>query len=123
VSLQLALELILQGETIIKIPSFDFVWCRTDNKDLTSDPILQILANKMFSNNSEISKADVNLLGNMMAFDEACLKLVIFTDSSLESVTLEINESVQDKLNSMNDADLISAIAIHQLSLNSFVTG
>jgi hypothetical protein len=45
VSLQLARELIRQGETIIKIPSFDYVWCRTSNKDLTSDSILQLIEN------------------------------------------------------------------------------
>jgi hypothetical protein len=43
VSLQLALELTLQGETIIKIPSFDYVWCRTSNKDLTSDRALKLI--------------------------------------------------------------------------------
>jgi hypothetical protein len=43
VSEQLALELTLLGETIIKIPSFDYVWCRTSNKDLTSDRALQLI--------------------------------------------------------------------------------
>jgi hypothetical protein len=46
VSKPLALELIQQGETIIKIPSFDYVWCRTSKSDLASDPILQLIENR-----------------------------------------------------------------------------
>ncbi|NJP21901.1 MAG: hypothetical protein HC763_26075 [Hydrococcus sp. CRU_1_1] len=41
VSEQLALLLTQHDETVIKIPSFDYVWCRTSESDLASDRVLQ----------------------------------------------------------------------------------